>query len=59
MLYPFIVVLIHTYIDTLRNDDEREIKHHGKTIQVQDENENIDLYYLQGNACQCSPVIGE
>ena len=35
-----IVVLIHTYMDTLRNDEEREINHHGKTIQVKDENED-------------------
>ena len=45
LLYPFIVVLIHTYMDTLRNDDEREINHHGKTIQVNDESgskENTD-----------------
>ena len=34
LLYPFIVVLIHTYMDTLRNDDDREINHHGKTINV-------------------------
>ena len=40
LLYPFIVVLIHTYMDTLRNDEEREINHHGKTIQVKDENED-------------------
>ena len=40
LLYPFIVVLIHTYMDTLRNDDEREINHHGKTIQVNDENKD-------------------
>ena len=39
LLYPFIVVLIHTYMDTLRNDEEREINHHGKTIQVSDQNE--------------------
>ena len=38
LLYPFIVVLIHTYMDTLRNDEDREINHHGKTIQVNDEN---------------------
>ena len=37
LLYPFIVVLMHTYMDTLRNDEEREINHHGKTIQVSDE----------------------
>ena len=40
LLYPFIVVLIHTYMDTLRNDEEREINHHGKTIQVIDENKD-------------------
>ena len=42
LLYPFIVVLIHTYMDTLRNDDEREINHHGKTIQVNDVNKDKD-----------------
>ena len=37
LLYPFIVVLIHTYMDTLRNDDDREINHHGKAIQINEE----------------------
>ena len=37
LLYPFIVVLIHTYMDTLRNDDDREINHHGKTITIGEE----------------------
>ena len=39
LLLPFIVVLIHTYMDTLRNDDEREINHHGKSVQVGNESE--------------------
>ena len=34
LLYPFIVVLLHTYMDTLRNDEEREINHHGRAITV-------------------------
>ena len=34
LLYPFIVVLLHTYMDTLRNEEEREINHHGRTITV-------------------------
>ena len=44
LLYPFIVVLIHTYMDTLRSDDDREINHHGKTITIGDEIEepNVD-----------------
>ena len=39
LLYPFIVVLLHTYMDTLRNNEEREINHHGKTITINEENE--------------------
>ena len=42
LLLPFIIVLIHTYMDTLRNDEDREINHHGKSIQINDEsNENL------------------
>ena len=39
LLYPFIVVLIHTYMDTLREDEDREINHHGKTVTVNGETE--------------------
>ncbi len=31
LLLPFMEVLIHTYIDTLRADEDREINHHGRT----------------------------
>ena len=42
LLLPFIIVLIHTYMDTLRNDEDREINHHSKSIQINDEsNENL------------------
>ena len=34
LILPFIVVLVHTYMDTLRNDEEREINHHGKSVSV-------------------------
>ena len=37
LLYPFIIVLLHTYMDTLRNDEEREINHHGRTVTIDDE----------------------
>ena len=33
LLLPFLIVLMHTYMDTLRNDEERETNH-----QVNDEN---------------------
>ena len=42
LLYPFIVVLLHTYMDTLRNDYDREINHHGKTITINDDTEDND-----------------
>ena len=42
ILYPFIVVLLHTYMDTLRNDDEREINHHGKSIKINEENQESE-----------------
>ena len=33
LLLPFLIVLMHTYMDTLRNDEERELN-----LQVNDEN---------------------
>ena len=38
LLYPFIVVLLHTYMDTLRNEDDQEKdddKSHDNIIQVE------------------------
>ena len=37
LLLPFMEVLLHTYMDYLRNDDEREINHHGTTIKPSNE----------------------
>ena len=36
LLLPFFEVLLHTYIDSLRGDDdeEREINHHGEILTV-------------------------
>ena len=39
LLLPFMEVLLHTYIDYLRNDDDREINHHGTTIKADSTNE--------------------
>ena len=41
LLIPFLLVLLHTYMDSLRteaseNEEERTINHHGKTISVSD-----------------------
>ena len=42
LLLPFIEVLVHTYMDTLRSDDDREINHHGTAIKL-DGSEEADV----------------
>ena len=42
LLYPFIVVLLHTYMDTLRSDDERDINHHGRAVTIGDNENNYE-----------------
>ena len=39
---PFIVVLLHTYMDTIRSDDEREINHHGRAVTIGDNENNYE-----------------
>merc|ERR1719356_1962912 len=34
LFLPFFEVILHTYMDALRNDYDREINHHGKTKKV-------------------------
>lgn len=34
-LIPFVEVMLHTFMDNLRDDDEREINHHGSAIPVE------------------------
>ena len=34
LFLPFIVVLLHIYMDTLREEEDREVNHHGKAIDV-------------------------
>ena len=42
LLYPFVVVIMHTYMDSLRNDEDREINHHGKTMQIDEDGKAIE-----------------
>ena len=32
-------MLLQSYTDTLRNDEEREINHHGKSVTIDDDNQ--------------------
>ena len=34
LFLPFLIVLLHTYMDTLREDEDREVNHHGQAIEV-------------------------
>ena len=43
LLLPFMEVLLHTYIDYLRNDDDREINHHGTTVKPDKDDSENDL----------------
>ena len=41
LILPFLLVFIHTYMDYLREEEEREINHHGKTVTVGEAREDI------------------
>ena len=45
LFLPFVEVILHTYMDVLRNDYDREINHHGTTKKVggDDEEDNGNL----------------
>ena len=39
LFIPFLEVILHTYMDTLREDMERNVNHHGKVIKVKAAND--------------------
>ena len=41
-LIPFVEVMLHTFMDNLRDDDDREINHHGSAIPVDSDGKEID-----------------
>ena len=61
LLYPFLVVLMHTYMDTLRSDDEREFNHHGKTMLVGEdgkaEEKNENMMKVSRNRTKCIGIL--
>ena len=34
LLYPFIVVLLHTYMDTLRREEDKKINQHEQQVSI-------------------------
>ena len=49
LLLPFMEVLLHTYIDHLRSDEDREINHHGKTIKPADKEDKEDKIDMEAS----------
>ena len=62
-MIPFILVLVHTYMDSLRTEakeadgEERSINHHGKTISVGCGNESPESV-LKAFQVSPAPVVG-
>ena len=46
LLLPFLEVLLHTYIDTLRNDEGREVNKHGE-VRTIEETEMEEIPYTK------------
>ena len=57
LLYPFAVVLVHTYMDTLRNDDEREFNHHGKTMKVGEDGKATEKDESESNVVKVNMFV--
>ena len=47
LFVPFIEVILHTYMDLLRNVNDREINHHGRVHKVAGVNETNDVVARQ------------
>lgn len=48
-LIPFLEVLLHTFMDALREDEDREINHHGKPMEVGEKEENAVFHKTDSN----------
>merc|ERR1711862_682536 len=46
LLVPFVEICLHTYMDILRTEEEREINHHGRPVKVSgdDDDETTDQH---------------
>ena len=42
-------VLLHTFMDALREDEDREINHHGKPMEVGEKEENAVFHKTDSN----------
>ena len=46
LLLPFMEVLLHTYMDYLREDEDREINHHGTTITPNQTEDDVSITHV-------------
>ena len=42
LMLPFVEVILHTYMDSLRHDYDREVNHHGSKMKIDNKIEGID-----------------
>ena len=47
LLLPFMEVLLHTYIDYLRNDEDHEINHHRTTIKPNQTDDDSTITHVK------------
>ena len=57
-LIPFVEVMLHTFMDNLRDDDDREINHHGSAISVQEE-DPVDIKKEEMLFTRSSLAVGD
>ena len=60
-LIPFVEVMLHTFMDNLRDDDDREINHHGSAIPVDggEEAGTVDIKKEEMLFTKTSLALGE
>ena len=61
-LIPFVEVLLHTYMDSLREDEDREINHHGTPLEVSTDSgkaakEENELFHKKGAILMPEPEM--
>ena len=46
LFVPFVEVLLHTFIDSFRDEPDRQVNHHGSNVPVGDSRQDILHFYL-------------
>ena len=58
-MVPFTEVLLHTFMDCMREEEDREINHHGRSVNVGHDKQNggtEKLFLVRANSVEENPV---